>query len=150
MSTLNPTLTLSIDRAALSLAPLVLSANDDEHPLGIIEFVEPPLVPRIEGIDDTHLHGTVPLRWSYNQSILAFTVAPRVETETAAQAVLEELRAAVTQALRYQVTQTISDAPPKVWTCNPGQITPTGRDLLDLRHHWPLRTVSLPCHPIPA
>lgn len=145
-----PTLTISIDRTALALTPLVLSGRDDGSPLGVTDFTEPGRQPRIVSISSDHQHGDNPLRWSYQQAVLTFSAFPEADDEATAQAALEELRAAITQGLRYEVTVTISDAPPKVWTCNPGTLSPPSRDYLNLKHHFPVWSVTLPCHPIPA
>lgn len=152
MTTLNPTLTITLPRTFLpgSLDPLLFSASDDENDLGIIDFVRPPQTPRVVSITSDHQHGDNPLRWSYQHAILAWTVSARVATEAAAQAYFKEIQAAITQALKFPVTTKEDDAPAEVWTCNPGAVVPAARSLQNMQHHDTLWTVSLPCYPIPA
>lgn len=145
-------LTISIDRTALDLDPLVLSGVDDANPLGITDYREPAMQSRIAFAPSSDYEpGDIPLAATWQQTVLAFAVAPRVSTEAEARALIAELVAAVSQGLTYLVTVTVDSAAPEVWTCNPGSVEPVGgRTFADLNKHDPEWAVSLPCHPIRA
>lgn len=149
----DPTLVISIPRLLLpgSLDPLVFSGTQDENPLGISDFAEPPLTPRIVGVEnDAPVHGSTPLRWSYQDTTLQWATYPDADDETDVQAFFAEIQAAITQGLRFPVHVTISDAPTKVWSCQPGTITPEARSRPNLANHDPSWTILLPCNPIPG
>lgn len=152
MTTLNPTLTISIDRTGMpgDPNPLVFTAIDDpDRPLGINDYVQPATQSQIVAIRDDHLHGEKPLRWSYGQAMLQWNTFPVAATETVAQALLVEIRAALGR-LRYEITTQVSGAPAETWTSYAGSVVPTGRTLENLTHHDPIWAITVPCHPIPA
>lgn len=148
--TVDPSLLISIDRTALSLSPLVCSGTNDGSPFGITDYAEPAMQARVSYLPDSRwAHGSQPNAWSWQQTILPFSVIANASTETAARAAIAELRAAVTQGLSFLVTVTVSDAAPEVWTCNPGSVTPAGsRTFSDLRHVDNEWAVSIPAYPV--
>lgn len=145
-----PTLTIAISRGSLSLPDLVMSASEDGSTLGIVGYQEPAMQARVEYATSRNLHGSVPLRATWQQSILGIDLAPDAATEAELRAVLRELRDAVGQ-FTYTATVTINGAAPDVWICDMGSVTlPAGRELPDLIGHDPLISVTIPVYPIPG
>ncbi len=145
----DPTLTISIDRTALSLSPLVFVGSGDGA-LGITAYREPAMQPRVQlAPTSAFIHGDVPLSWSWQQSLLTWSFFTDGTTETESRSLLAEVRAAVTQGLSFLVTVTVGGAPAEKWSCNPGPVNPeSDRSYLDLRDSDPVWSVSLPCYPI--
>ena len=146
---IDPSLTISIDRTALSLSPLVLVAENATD-LGLTDYAEPALLPRVSYAPTSDFqHGDVPLGWGWQQTLLNFSFLTIADTEAESRALVDAVRNAITQGLEYEVTVTASDAAAEVWTCNPGSLTPAGaRTLVNMRHVRPVWSVSLPCYPV--
>jgi hypothetical protein len=96
-------------------------------------------------------HGSVPLSWSWQQTMLNFEVAAiDASSESAARSAHADLLEAVTQ-WAFLVTTTVSDSPAETWTCHPGSVTPGGpRSYVDLRHFINVWVVTVPCYPVRA
>lgn len=142
-------LLIEIDRASLSLADLVLSADNDVNELGVTNYVEPAMQARIRYAPSSdYVHGDVALAVAYQQSLLRFDViTDQAATETESRALLAVLKTALRQR-QFNVTVTVDDADPEVWACVAGSIAPAeGRTFADLRDHDPEWTVTIPCHP---
>lgn len=145
----DPTLTISIDRSALSLSPLLFVGSGDGQ-LGITDYREPAMQPRLRVAPASDfIHGEIPLAWSYQQTILEWSFATFGTTEAESRTLVAEVRAAVTQGLSFPVTVTVNGAPAETWSCNPGQVvSETPRTYENLRDSDPTWLVSLPCYPI--
>ena len=145
------TLTISIDRTALSLSPLVLKGHDDGSvTLGVTSYTEPAMQARVAYAPTSgYLHGEQPLGWSWQETMLNLSVVTFGQaTESGSRALVAELLAAITQ-FRYVTTVTVDDADPEGWLCRPGSLTPvSGRSVVDITHHIPEWSVSIPCHPV--
>lgn len=147
----DPTLTISIDRSALTLSPLVLKGHPaTDLTLGVTDYTEPAMQARIAyAPTSAYLHGETPLGWSYQETMLNFSVATfNQATEAASRGLVAELLAAITQ-FSYVTTVTVDGAPAEGWRCRPGSLVPVGRrSMADIAHHIPEWAVSLPCHPV--
>jgi len=145
----DPTLIVSIDRTSLSLSPLVLSGTNDATELGVTGYVEPAIDWRIRYAPDSdYAHGSTALSAALQQTVLNFdAVTDQATTETAARALIAELRTALGQ-FAFAVTVTVGDAAPEVWSCNPGSVGAAARNYVDLRDHNAIYPVSIPCHPV--
>lgn len=145
------TITISIDRTALSLSPLVMDGNaDGTSGLAVANYTDPALQARIQYAPSSlEQHGDLALGWTWQQTILGFDVFPDDQaSEAAAQALVDELRDAITQALEFDVTVTKGGSV-EVWTCNPGSLVPVGgRTVANLEEHDAVWTVTLPCFPV--
>ena len=143
-------LTISIDRTSMSLTPLLLTGHDDaSRVLSVSDYSEPPLQARITYAPDGDAHGSMALGWSYQQTLLGFSVFKEsAASETAARAAIAELAAALGR-LSYTVTITVGDAAPETWTCDPGSIAPAGgRSFNDLKTYDNAWAVTIPAYPI--
>lgn len=143
------TLLITISRDG---ADLVLSGSDDANEIGVTNFAEPAQVARIEYAPGSRLFaGDQALSATLAHTLLTFTlVTDKASTETESQSLLDDVRAAVGQ-FSYTVTVEINDAPAKTWQCDTGSVAPLGaRTLLDLEHHNPEWSVSIPCNPVPT
>jgi hypothetical protein len=119
--------------------------------LGVTGYREPAMQPRIQYAPSSlELHGDLALGWTWQQTILGFEVAAfSAASEQASRDAVAELLAAITQGLEFDVSVTVGDADPEVWTCNPGTLTPTGdRSSADLRRHTDPWSVTLPAYPV--
>lgn len=145
----DPTLTISIDRTALSLPPLVF-VGSGEGSLGVVDYREPAMQPRVRFAPSSDfIHGDVPLSWSWQQTLLDWAFFTDVESEAESRALLAEVRAAVTQGLSFMVSVSVSGAPAESWSCSPGPLVPeSGRTYENLRDSDPVWSLSLPCYPI--
>lgn len=147
----DPTLTISIDRTSLDLAAFVLTGHDAAHDLAITDYQEPAMAPRNEYAPTSpDVDGEMPLGWSWQQSILGFSVVKDdAVTEAAMRTKIVELVAAVAR-LSFTITVTVSDAPAETWTAQgAGSVVPVGgRTYEDMRHHDPVWSVSIPVHPV--
>lgn len=144
------TLVISIDRESLELEPLVLYGHGSEPGLGVSDYTEPAMRPRIGYAPDSEwIHGSQPLSVVWQESILGFNVFPdEAESETEARQWLAVLVQAVGR-LRYTVTVTVDDAPPETWVCTAATVSPVGgRTSVNLRDHDPVWEVTIPCQPI--
>lgn len=153
MST-SPTLTISIDRTGMagSPGPLVLTgAKATTTTLGVTEYAEPAVQARVQyAPTSVWTHGETALGWSYQQSLLAFSVVPVGADEDDGRAAITELRAALSR-LSFTVTVTVDGAPAETWTCDAGTVEPAGsRTLADLRYNTPTWNVSVPAYPVRA
>lgn len=151
----SPNVLISIDRTGMagSPAPLVLAATENHGSsntvLGVTEYGEPAIQARVQyAPTSAWLHGEEPLGWTYQQSLLAFSVAPVNSDETDGREAVEELRAALSR-LSFEITVTVDDAPAETWTCTAGTVEPAGsRTLANLRHNCPSWSVGVPAHPV--
>lgn len=143
------TLTITISRDG---DDLVLSGTDDENPIGVTNYQEPPRQARIEYAPSSrYVHGDEALSTTYQQTFLSFDVVTDQETtEAESRELLAELWEAIGQ-FSYTATVVVDGAPAETWACDTGSMTPVGnRTLLDLEHHNPLWSVRLPCKPLPT
>lgn len=146
------TLTISISRTSLALAPLVLSAADDANPLGITDYTEPAVLPRVTfAPDSAYENDSLQLAVAWQQTILGFEVTTDLAaTEAASRLLIAELRQAVSQ-FSFTVTVTVDGAPAETWTCHTGSVVPvSSRTFSDLENHDPEWSVTIPAHPIRA
>lgn len=145
----DPSLTISIDRTALSLSPLTFVASG-AGTLGITDYSEPAMQPRVSyAPSSAFLHGEVALAWAWQTTLLRWSFFTDVDTETESRGLLAQVRAAITQGLHFDVTVSVGDAEGETWRCDPGGLTPDGsRTYTDLRDADPVWSVSLPCYPI--
>jgi hypothetical protein len=131
--------------------PLVMDGSEaGASALGVTAYTEPAVQPRVSYAPTSpYLHGEAPLGWSYQQTLLSFSVAPIAPaSEAAARALIETLRAAVTR-MSFTVTVNVNGAGNEVWACHVGSVTPAGgRDSVNLRDHNPEWNVSIPCYPV--
>lgn len=144
------TLTISIERGSLELPPLVLYGHGTAPGLGVSDYTEPAMRPRIAYAPDSDwVHGSTPLSMVWQQSILGFNVFPAGPvSETQARGWVAELVQAVGR-LRYLTTVTVDGAAAETWTCDAGSVVPVGgRDSVNLRTHDPVWEVMIPCQPI--
>ncbi len=146
------TLLISINRTSLALAPLVLSGSDDANPIGITDYTEPAMQPRVTyAPDSAYEDGSTPLAVSWQQVPLAFDVSTtNAATEAASRLLIAELRQAISQ-FSFTVTVVVDGAPAETWTCHAGAIQPVGsRTFANLARHNPEWSVTIPAHPIRA
>lgn len=145
------TFLFTIDRASISLSPLVLTGRVDANPLGIINYAEPARQARIRyapSSDD--VEGDVALSSVWQQTFHQFDlVTHKATTEAISRASLAEFRAAIGQ-FRYTVTVVVDGAPAEAWTCDMGSIGPIDRTLVNITHHHPVASVQIPCRPTPS
>lgn len=141
-------LTISIDRTALSLSPLVFVGSGDGQ-LGVTDYREPAMQPRLRVAPASDfIHGEVALAWSWQQTILEWSFATFGTTEAESRSLLAEVRTAVTQGLSFPVTVTVNGVA-ETWSCSPGPVNPESpRTFENLRDSDPTWSVSLPCYPI--
>lgn len=144
------TIFISIVRTSLSLGPLVLSGSNDANPLGITDYTEPAVNPRVTyAPDSSYVNGSTPLAVSLQQTIVGFAVCTTdAATEAASRTLIAELRAAVGQ-FSFAVTVTVDGAPAETWACHAGSVTPVGgRTFSDLLRHNPEWSVVIPAQPV--
>ncbi len=146
-----PTLTITIDRTSLTLAPLVLSGKLDGTPLGIVNYSPPARLSRMTQMpDNPQIDGTEYTGTAWEKTMLGFDWMPdTATTETQVQASYAEVVAAVGQ-FEFTVKTKVSDAPEETWYANRGSVLPGDRTLIDLTHHNPVYAVDIPVHPIPG
>lgn len=147
---IDPTFTLSIDRSALSLAPLVFSGSLDANDLGVVNYQAPAFQSRVTYAPDSmNVHGSEAIGGAWQQAILGFDwMLDEAANETAVTAAYAEVVAAVGQ-FSYAVTTTVSDASAQVWAADMGSIVPPRRTYVDLAHPNALVVaVSIPVYPI--
>lgn len=143
-------LVITIGRASLGKAPLVLSGSDDGTQLGITDYTEPAIQSRVTYAPDSpYVHGSTPLAVALQETIVGFAVCTTdAVTESEARALISELREAVMQ-FSFPTTVAIGDAPAETWSCHAGSVTPVGsRTSVNLRDHDPEWSVTIPAHPI--
>lgn len=143
------TLLITVDAAT----DIVMSGSKDTvTALGITAYSEPAIQTRLNYAPSAGFtHGDSLLGWSYQQTSLVFSVAAiNAASESAAKALIDALRAAVTQ-FSYNVTVNVNGAGNVVWACDPGTVTPAAeRTYADLKNHNPEWVVTIPCYPIPS
>lgn len=145
---IDPTLTISIDRTSLSLAPLVFSAKIDGTALGIAGYQPPARQARLTYAPDSmNVHGSEAIAASWQQAILGFDWFRESTTETQLQAAFAEVVAAVEQ-FSYTVTTQVSGAPAQVWAADMGSCAPSARSFADLANVSAVFAVSIPVYPI--
>jgi len=147
------TLLISIDRTSLALEPLVLSGTDDDNPIGVTNYTEPVIQPRMTyAPDSAYEDDPLPLARVWQQTALLFDISTTdAATEAASRTLVAEVRQAIGQFPLFLVTVTVDDAPAETWTCHAGTIQPVGgRTTSDLEHHDPEWSVTIPAHPIRA
>lgn len=147
----NPTLTITIDRASLSLPPLEFSGRLDGTSLGIVEYQAPARIARIDYAPDVAgVHGSEAQAWAWEQAILGWSfVRVAATTEADLQASYGEVVAALGRR-SYTITTQISGAPAQGWAADPGSVTPAARDLASLRYLGTVYAVTVPVYPIPG
>lgn len=151
---IDPTLTITIDRAALSLSPLVFSGSLDGTALGVVEYAPPAEQVRVLYMPDSdHVHGSEPLGGSLQQSVLPFSwMRVGAAEESEIQAAFAEVGAAIRQAVEYTVTTQVSGAPAQAWRATFGsqQLDATRRSRFSMKALVPVYAVSIPVYPIPG
>lgn len=146
---------LTFSRTSLALSPLVLSGTRDDPSstsvLGVTGYTEPPVQPRIKYAPTSDwVNGDVALSRTLQQSLITFRVRPVDATETDARTALNELQSAISQ-LSFTVTEAISGAPARIWSCDPGSMQLANpRSYADLKTVTPVWAVSIPCYPLPS
>lgn len=144
----DPELTISIDRASLGLAPLVLSGRDDGTTWGLVGYSEPAWQARIGyATDSPYVAGSAATSATWQQSILGFDAAPDVHSELELRVAIAELRVALSQ-FTYPTTVSLLDFS-ETWRCDMGSISATPRDYTDLANFDPVFSVTIPVQPIP-
>lgn len=144
------TLTISIDRTSMSLSPLILTGHaEPTRVMSVSDYVEPAMQPRITYAPTGDGHGDMPLGWSWQESLLNFSVfLETAASESAARAAVAKVVAAVSR-LSYTTTVTVAGASPETWTCRPGSVVPAGdRTTSDLQSHANVWAVSIPVYPV--
>jgi hypothetical protein len=147
----DPTFTLTIDRSQLGLADLVLDGSKGgTSPLGLTGWTEPAMRAAVDyAPDDMFTHGSRPLGWRWQQTMLNFDVAPfGAVSEAAARLLHSELVAAVTQ-WRFALHLDADGAARETWICDPGSVEPQGgRTVADIVNHNPGWSCSIPADPV--
>lgn len=148
----DPTLTISIDRASLSLSPLEFSGSNDGTDLVIVSYVPPSLINQVEYMaDSSDVHGAEAVAAHYLQGVLAFSwYRNSAASETVVQSAFAEVAAAIGQ-FSFEIETQVSGAPVQTWRADPGSLTgdSNGRTYVDLSTLTPVYSVSIPVHPIP-
>lgn len=147
---IDPTLTISISRTELSLAPLAFSASLDGTVLGVVDYTPPDFRMRNVYASSDTFHGAERTASSLEQSSILFRWI-RVGATTEAQ--IQTSRNEVATALRqfsYKVTTQVSGAPAEVWDADPGTLLGGSRNLVSLKHLVPVYAVEIPVYPIPG
>lgn len=148
----DPSLVLTIDRSSLSLSPLVMSATrSDATDLGVVSWREPAMQSRLILAPESRLiAGDQMIGSTLQQTLLSFQVMPLdAASESEVRTVIEALMTAVCRQPSFTVTDAISGAPDRTWSCNPGSVIPdSDRSLVDLKHLVPVWSVSIPAYPI--
>lgn len=142
---------ISFDRTGMDPDEPLVIKNDGTTPLTLVAYREPAIQTRVRNAptaDDTH--GEQDLAWSYQDTLMLFSVAARdAPSEAFARAAIAELVAAISR-LAYPVAVTPNDAPVETWrgkqpiTVSPGD----ARLYHDLRDHDPVWNVSCTCYPV--
>lgn len=134
----------------MTLDPLVLTGHaEPTRILSVSDYQEPAIQARINYAPDGDGHGSMPLSWSYQESILGFNVFYEGRTSEAEMRSRIATLTAALGRLSFETTVTVSDADPEVWTCRPGSVTPVGgRSLSDLRLFNPVWSIAIPVYPI--
>lgn len=145
---IDPTLTITVSRTALSLPDLVFSGRLGTT-LGVVNYQPAALLWRRDYMPDSaDAHGSELVAASYQQAILGWDwVREDGSTETQVQASRKEVEAALAQ-FSYTITTQVSDAPAEVWSADPGDQTPSARTYEDLANSNPVYAVSVPVYPI--
>ena len=150
-----PTVSISIDRTSLSLAPLTFSGTRVGATKGIVRYIEPALIERPTYMPDSDsVDGSEATSSAWALAILGFDWFPiGAANETAVQAARNEVRAALAQ-FGFTITTQISGAPAEVWTAAArGSMAlggSDGRTYVDLTFLQPVYSVTIPVHPVPA
>lgn len=143
-------MTIAISRGSMSLPALVIK-NDRTTPLGITRWREPAMMPRVtRSPASAWIPGDgVPLSSTWEETVLDFDVKPvSPASEAAARTLVAELVQALAR-LTYDVTHTVADAAPEVWSCRHGSVVPIGdRGYVDMKRHDPVWRVNIPAYPI--
>jgi hypothetical protein len=143
-----PTFTASIDRSSLSLDPLVLNAGF-EGVWGVLPgWQMPGRQARVTYASSPYLHGDVATHWTWQHGMMSGDVTPQVDTPADMHAAVDALVAAIGR-LSYEVTTTWNGVP-TVWRCDPGSLTPSAVDYVELRDNQPVYSLSIPCYPLPV
>lgn len=143
-------LTISIERASLSLSALVLCGhNDPSRFLSISDYTEPGRQPRVSYAPQSDDIPDTPLGFTWQEALIGFNVFNENATgESDTRSKIADLSTALAR-LSYSVTITVNDADPETWTCRPGAVVPAaGRTLTDLQTHGDVWSVSIPAYPI--
>lgn len=146
---IDPTFTITIGRASLSLPDLVFSGTFDGTALGITAYQSPSLLWRRGYMPDSaDSHGSELVSAAYQQAILGWDwVRDNEATETQVQASRKEVEAALAQ-FSYPITTQISGAPAEVWSAEPGDQVPAPRTYENLAYRNPVYAVTVPVYPV--
>lgn len=149
--TVDPTLTVSIDRTSLGKDPLVFSAAlADGTALGLVGYQAPANIARVTYAPDSdHVHGSEATGAAWGQAMMGVDwMCDDAADETALQAAYADVVEAVGQ-FSYPVTTQVSGAPAQVWAADMGSVTPPERTYVDLANPDALVVaVTMPVYPI--
>lgn len=144
--------TISIDRSGLagSPAPIVMSGLRGEHDWYLLDgFRLPGKIRNNRYADESpFLNGALLVTSTLVQAYLNFDICLTVAdaaTRATAVAALEEALGQFT----YDVTVDW-DGEETVWTCDPADIAPSPLNIVAVRDHAPVMSISIPCYPVSA
>lgn len=150
----DPGLRIKVLRTSLSLPELVFQGTRIEGTLGAIQLSPPARQSRIGYAPDSgNIHGSEPISWSEQQSILGWSwFDDYADDESANQASFDEVWAAITQFPEYLIKTKVSDAAEQVWKAQPGSmnLAANSRTFFDLTSGHPVYAITVPVFPIPG
>lgn len=146
-----PTLTISIDRTGMVGSPAALdfSATPGDGERGIVNYVDPRLVPQLQTLSADDIHGERLQSWKWQAAILGFDVVlDAAASEDEVTSLVDEIREAVSR-MSFSVTVVKDGGTPQVWSCYVGQVNfKDARTRQNLTDHNPVIEVLIPCHPV--
>ena len=149
MVSVDPTLTISIDRTSLGLGPLVFSGRTDLNVWGILPgYQQPGLDPETRVASSRFTHGEVATGFKWRQAMHQFDAFPNVTTAAALTTAKNEVRAALGR-LSYTVTVN-ENGQSTTWAAQPGTSVPSPIDWPELDGLYPAFSITIPCHPLPG
>lgn len=144
------TATVSIDRSALSLSPLVIADDGATYRLTERGLGRPGVTWRMGAMPDSaDVHGTEYISAAKEQSSLPLEVAVTASTTSALSAAVVALEAAVSQ-FSYDVTVTV-DGVGRTWSCGPASYASANGafDAGMVAAHFDVLSITIPVYPIP-
>lgn len=149
MVSVDPTLTISIDRTSLGLGPLVFSGRTDLNVWGILPgYQQPGLDPEERIVSSPLTHGEVSTGFKWRGALHQFDAFPNVATPAALTAAKAEARAALGRQA-YSVT-VVENGESTTWACRVGRFLPSPIDYPELKYLQPAFSITIPCHPLPG
>lgn len=142
----------SLILTVLDSPDIVMSAISGATDLGVTGYQEPAVLANVNYAPQSPiLHGQAALSWSWQQSLLSWSVCPfGASSETEAEALIAELRASLSRT-QYEITRELNGST-ITWRCDPGSVTPAGgRSLVDLKRPYLTQwNVAVPMFPVPV